>query len=203
MDLSFEGWFANPPESDLEWDAFLAERHTKDPKVFNKDALDSSGYRIARKLAWGVLFGFMPNSWTCDVCRYDNNCSERTSSFCRIKKSPTFFGEEYRRTNYYIVWRNYHSILAKHSPLVIGIVGEHRYLSFMEFLTVNAEKGFARYTNREIKEKGYYKPEIVHSTLVSLKDIEEDPWQNYINNKIKKGDPGCLQYCADLDWLGL
>jgi hypothetical protein len=191
MSVQIEGWFAPLTQAD-EFDDFFKER-TKDMYIGYREETES--------LCKVVLFGRVFHG--CEyTCNEGNSCSQRTSNFCQ-RESLHKTKEKYKDPNWYIVWSNMMRRLTRRQNAIRKIVGDHRFESFRELLTHNAKQRYDKYTRRECKEKNIREPEVFDSMFIGLEEIAEDPWQQYIGNKIKQGDFGCSQQFSGLDFLAL
>lgn len=192
MSVKIEGWFAPLSQAD-QFDGFWKER-TEDMYI---------GYREETEALCKVaLFGQVFNNCR-DTCNQDRDyCNQRTSNFCQ-RESLHKTKERYKDPNWYLVWRSMIGTLSRRQDNIRKIVGDHRFESFRELLTHNAKQRYDSYTRRERKEKDMKEPEVFDSMFIGLEEISEDPWQQYIGNKIKQGDFGCSQQFSDLDFLAL
>jgi len=190
MSTQIEGWFAPLTQAD-EFDDFWQERTRR---------MYFSYERQIKALCRVVLFGRVFDSCR-DMCS-TRECSQKTSSFCQ-RESLHKTKERYKDPNWYLVWGSMMGQLNEHGDHVRKILGDHRFESFRELLTHNAKERYEGYTRRERKEKDIREPEVFNSMFIGLEEIAEDPWQQHIGNKIKKGDFGCSQQFLGLDFLAL
>lgn len=185
-----DGWFANDTYLDEFPDFFkLRKRGTRTYLGYTAEYAVPSICKM-------ILFGKIDS---CDnICGRDN-CSQKTGEFCK-RESISERNERYGKTNYYRVWRKMKSRLASYQEDICNILGRERYDSFMEYLTMKAHDDYCRFTKREIKEKGYEEPTIYETDILSVDTLLSDPWDQYINEKLKKGELKCLNF-SDLDLL--
>lgn len=194
MSIKLEGWFV-PVGDENYFQGFWIKRT-------DRMYLGYCDKPIVRILSYAALFGKMEKSKmygyeACDTSGTCNSCPEGTSYFCQ-KRSLHKKRNVYKKINYYKLWRNIKEELIKKEENVIKVIGRPRYESFREFIQWSALQEYNRYTNREIKEKYLMKPVVMDASFVGLEEISEDPWQQYVVEKIKEGDEECLLYLDSL-----
>ena len=192
--MKLTGVFASVPEDIKEYREFILERRGKEYFLISSEVIE--------KLAYLIIFGQLHPNWDCYWCRGGNSdCDQKTSTFCKLKKAKNLFSDGYTNPNFLVIYRRFGDLLKSKKSQLILITGEYRYNSFMEYISINADEEYQRYTKREIKENNIVKPEVFESNFSGLDDIENDYWQKYLYDKIKKGESKCLHY-LDLDLLG-
>lgn len=200
--MKIEGWFVPESEEDL-FNDFYNERWSE----FNAEyPYKSIGKYELKNMCKTILFGELFGDCT-TFCksrnRYAEGCSNRTSNFCKIQSAHQKKTDVFIKTNYYVLWNSFRSNLEIYEKDIAFIIGQARYDSFKEWLTHHANEAYIRFTNREINENNYEKPEAYIAPFLSLDQIGEDPWQKFTNNKIKTGGEEWSQQFADLDLFAL
>lgn len=193
MPLRDDGWFA-PLSQEEEFEEFWNIK-THD-LYFGWD--EKSFIKAYCKL---MLFG---KSISCckTMCDTYSSCSQASSEFCKINSAHPK-REKYNKTEWYFIYSQIFHRIKHREKHIISVIGTSRYESFMELLSSKALESYSKHTRREQTAYGMNKPKVFESGFVELADMQNDPWQTFMGEKIKKGELQCLQHFSELECLGL
>mgnify|MGYP003641522757 CR=1 FL=1 len=129
-----------------------------------------------------------------DMCNmWDGyRCLQYKSSLCQ-KEYADVKRKLYKKTNWYEAYLKIGGRLDDYEYFIKKIIGKYRYNVFMEAFVNKANEAINKLSKKQRALKGITLITQPKMDIVTLDDINNDPWQVFITNKIKKGEMKCFQ----------
>lgn len=149
--------------------------------------MDGSRIKVLASL---ILFNKIPSGKNCQNClwMYEDSYYNRYYKCSLDGTSVCSNNPKAKTVDPYYLWRTTYKYFDMYKEILCTLFGKARVFTYLEWMTTNASKKYRWFTNKEIRENKYEKPEIAKSGFIGIFEFSNDTWNNYINKKIAAGE---------------